>query len=318
MVEFIQGGLVQSSIKQRQQQLKDIALFGEVLADNFPDRQIIGGAPYNVTRHLHGFGYNAVLITRTGNDDLKTQVLAEMEAHDLNTIGVQHDLLHPTGQVDVSLNNGEPSYDILNNQAYDYIHAGIAHMVTVSLKPKVAYFGTLAQRNLTSRLALDKFLNDAHCLRFLDMNLREPWYDHHTIRRSLLRADVLKLNQTELKTVADECRLKFTDVQDQAKELLTKYDINEMVVTNGEEGAWHINKALQVTHVKQAETVDVVDTVGAGDGFAAVYILGLIKAWETEEILQRANAFAANICQINGAVPDNLDFYQPYTDAWHV
>jgi len=280
MVEFIQGRLVQSSIKQRQQQLKDIALFGEVLADNFPDRQIIGGAPYNVTRHLHGFGYNAVLITRTGNDDLKTQVLAEMEAHDLNTIGVQHDLLHPTGQVDVSLNNGEPSYDILNNQAYDYIHAGIAHMVTVSLKPKVAYFGTLAQRNLTS--------------------------------------SVLKLNQTELKTVADECRLKFTDVQDQAKELLTKYDINEMVVTNGEEGAWHINKALQVTHVKQAETVDVVDTVGAGDGFAAVYILGLIKAWETEEILQRANAFAANICQINGAVPDNLDFYQPYTDAWHV
>lgn len=309
---------MQSIIKQRQQQLKDVALFGEVLADVFPDRQIIGGAPYNVTRHMHAFQYHAVLITRTGNDALKNQILEEMQQHDLNTIGVQHDLLHPTGQVTVNLNNGEPSYDILDNQAYDYIHAGLAHMVTVSLKPKVAYFGTLAQRNLTSRLALDKFLNDAHCTRFLDMNLRAPWYDHHTIRRSLLRADILKLNEEELKVVADDCKLTSSAVHDQAKELLSKYDINAIVVTNGEQGAWHVDKNLEVLTVPQLASVEVTDTVGAGDGFAAVYMLGLIHKWETEETLARANAFAAEICKINGAVPDDSAIYQPFIEAWGV
>ncbi|GAO35986.1 carbohydrate kinase [Sulfuricella sp. T08] len=55
-----------------------IALLGEVLADRFPDRSVLGGAPFNVTRHLQAFGLHPVLITRTGNDALREELLASM------------------------------------------------------------------------------------------------------------------------------------------------------------------------------------------------------------------------------------------------
>ncbi|HJT50968.1 MAG TPA: carbohydrate kinase, partial [Nitrosospira sp.] len=33
-----------------------VLLFGEILIDRFPDRDVLGGAPLNVARHLRAFG----------------------------------------------------------------------------------------------------------------------------------------------------------------------------------------------------------------------------------------------------------------------
>ena len=46
-----------------------VALFGEILVDEFLDRSVIGGAPFNVASHLRRFGLDPVLITRVGEDD---------------------------------------------------------------------------------------------------------------------------------------------------------------------------------------------------------------------------------------------------------
>jgi fructokinase len=43
-------------------------IFGEVLFDNFPDKQVLGGAPFNVAWHLQGFGDNPLFISRVGDD----------------------------------------------------------------------------------------------------------------------------------------------------------------------------------------------------------------------------------------------------------
>ena len=48
-----------------------IAIFGEVLADIYPDATVLGGAPYNVARHLRAFQQHPILISRVGNDALK-------------------------------------------------------------------------------------------------------------------------------------------------------------------------------------------------------------------------------------------------------
>jgi fructokinase len=302
---------------QNHKKTNTIAIFGEVLADVFPDKTILGGAPFNVARHLKGFTLNPVFITRTGNDALREVFLEQMHARNMDTIGVQQDPTHPTGQVKVTLTNGQPSYDILQNQAYDHIHAGLAHMVTMSLNPQVAYFGTLAQRTVPSRLALDQFLSDAHCPRFLDINLREPWYDHHTLRRSLLRTDVLKLNEDELAILAKEFKLKAQNLSAQSAELLGLYHLKEIIVTAGEKGAWCINnKGETFTSDAPNTQITIKDTVGAGDGFASVCILGLLKQWDKKLTLNRANQFAGDICQIQGAVPDSLEFYSAYQQEW--
>jgi fructokinase len=294
-----------------------VALFGEVLADVFPDKHIMGGAPFNVARHLAGFGIHAVLITRTGNDTLKDELLHQMEAKGLDTVGVQQDPVYPTGQVKVTLHQGQPTYDILPNQAYDNIHAGMTHMITMSLKPDLVYFGTLAQRNIKSRLALDKFLSDAHCPRFLDVNLRPPWFDHHTLRRSLLRSEILKLNENELEIIAKEFGIQSDSPVQMATHLIQAFDLNEVVVTQGEKGAWTLDAKNKITMAELTpQSIKVEDTVGAGDGFASVYILGMLLRWDKMQTLNRANEFAGAICGIRGAVPDKVDFYDRYIQDW--
>ena len=78
-----------------------VVLFGEVLADIFPDRDVLGGAPFNVARHLKAFGRNPVLVSRVGNDDLGKRVLGTMKQYGMATGGIQLDRVHPTGQVKV-------------------------------------------------------------------------------------------------------------------------------------------------------------------------------------------------------------------------
>jgi fructokinase len=62
--------------------------------------------------------------------------------------------------------------------------------------------------------------------------------------------------------------------------------------------------------------VDVVDTVGEGDGFSAVCILGAVSGWPLAATLNRADAFAAGICGIRGAVPESAGFYEPFFKEW--
>jgi len=294
-----------------------VAIFGEVLADVFPDGSVLGGAPFNVARHLRAFGLHPILITRTGNDALKDELLAEMARLDMDTSGVQCDPVYPTGQVKVHIENGEHLFEILPDQAYDYIHPGITHMVTMAAKPDIVYYGTLAQRNIGSRLALDNFLNDGKSPRFLDINLRPPWYDKHTIRRSLLRADIVKMNEQELVILTGLLRLPGKTPQEQVTALINRFNLNCVLVTCGIHGAWLVNNKEEMFMAPGHPLGNkLADTVGAGDGFAAIYMLGTVLNWPTETTLARANEFAASLCSIRGAAPASGDFYIPFKLEW--
>jgi fructokinase len=295
-----------------------VAIFGEVLADVFPDRSVLGGAPFNVARHLKAFNQHPVMITRTGNDELRKDFLVEMSRLKMDVSGIQVDPVYPTGQVKVVMTDHQHVFDIETNQAYDHIHAGVTHLITMAAHPNMVYFGTLAQRNLESRLALDTFLSDAKCPRFLDLNLRSPWYDEHTVRRSLLRSDIVKLNDEELEIVANYFKPKLKTPKDRASYLLDKFDFHTLLVTCGDSGAWTMNKQGEEVCIQGTPIGDkLVDTVGAGDGFSSVCILGLLREWPTEIMLDRANKFAASICQIRGAVPADLDFYTSVINDWN-
>jgi fructokinase len=52
-----------------------VLLFGEILIDRFPEQEVLGGAPFNVTRHLQAFGCTPVLISRVGRDDAGARIL---------------------------------------------------------------------------------------------------------------------------------------------------------------------------------------------------------------------------------------------------
>jgi fructokinase len=294
-----------------------VVLFGEVLADQFPDREVLGGAPFNVARHLKALGRNPVLLSRVGDDSLGRKVLETMQLGGMATEGVQLDKIRPTGQVKVHLEDDSHRFEILPLQAYDFIHPAVARMVRLPLSPALVYFGTLAQRHEVSRRALSTLLRSTDAAKFLDINLRLPWYDEKTLRSSLQHADIVKMNSDELTVLTEMFKLSGDGPQDRARQLIGQFKLERVVVTMGAEGAWQIDHAGKITEATgNPPLAAVTDTVGAGDGFAAVYILGALRRWTPARTLERANQFAAAICEIRGAVPDHADFYEPFAKEW--
>ncbi len=296
----------------------DVVLFGEVLADVFPDQSVLGGAPFNVARHLRAFGLNPMLISRTGRDALRDMLLQQMAQLGMEISGIQCDADRPTGQVRVIMEDSGHRFDILPDQAYDHICAEATRQAMTATRPRWAYFGTLVQRNTQSRLAAARFLEGCECEIFLDLNLRAPWYDEATVASSLLSADVVKLNDEELVVIARLFGLNGLGAENQAKELQKRFALKQLLVTCGALGSWVLDERQQITKAPPVESArPVVDTVGAGDAYAAVFILGLLRQWDVPTTLQRASEYAAAICGIRGAAPQSADFVQPFRRAWN-
>ncbi len=309
-----------------------ILLFGEVLIDCFPDHEVQGGAPLNVAHHLRGLGVGIgvvpMLVTRIGKDEHGHRLFDAMQSAGLPIDGVQLDSLHPTGEVriDLEANSQGHRFEIAPDQAWDFIHADMARLVGLSSRPEWLYFGTLAQRSVAYPItrpaahpALRALMQTIHAKGFLDINLRDPWVRKDVLRWSLGKAEIVKMNEKELLRVAHMMGLGSASQTVLGKRMLHAFGIRQLLVTEGQNGAWLLQNDGTYHHTGPTEPlVDVVDSVGAGDGFAAVFLLGLTQGWPVEQALERSHHFAGEICRLRGAIPDSDDFYQPFITAWQL
>lgn len=294
-----------------------VALFGEVLADVFPERSVLGGAPFNVARHLRRFGLHPLLVTRIGDDALGTQLLQELGQLDIDAAGFQRDRDYPTGQVRVTLQGDGHRFDILPDQAYDRICPDATRRLLAHHQPRLAYFGTLALRSPQSRGAAMAFLESVDCPRFLDINLRDPWYDAGLIELALTAADRVKLNEQELATVADLLGLEGNTEEERAGALQQRYRLEQVLVTCGAAGSWLLLQDGRLFRGPAAAPgLPVVDTVGAGDAFSAVFLLGQLLDWPAGLTLQRAGTYAGALCGVRGAAPPDHAFAARFVTAW--
>ena len=288
-----------------------------MLFDEFAGARVLGGAPFNVARHLCGLGLDPLLVTRVGEDSAGTDALDEMAAAGLDTSGVQRDPDYPTGRVRIIVAGAAHQFEIPERQAYDYIDAGVARRAAVEARPAVTYWGTLAQRCDISRLALSAVLDGVASVRVFDVNLRAPWYGVAPIARSFRAADVVKLNRGELDRVSTMLGVGTTSETERVRRLIDFYALTTLVVTDGRDG---ISLTTSDGRVWRAHgpAVAVVDTVGAGDAATAALVAGELLGWSVEESIERADALARAICQIRGAVPTSNTFYEPFRRAWNV
>ncbi|HEY5791215.1 MAG TPA: PfkB family carbohydrate kinase, partial [Gammaproteobacteria bacterium] len=205
-------------------------LFGEVLYDCFPDGStVLGGAPLNVALHLQAFGLQPLLVSAVGVDGLGEQLLARLEARGLEAAGVQVVPGHPTGTVEVSLADGEPSFAIRPEVAWDYV---AADRVAAPARTGLLYHGSLALRRPATRVALARLRERLAAPVFLDVNLRAPWWSRDAVRALVAGARWVKLNHDELAQLAAA-----GDEATAAGELLALGDIELVVVTRGARGA---------------------------------------------------------------------------------
>ena len=295
--------------------VETVVAFGETLVDQFRDRNVLGGAPFNVACHLAAMGSHPVLVTRAGKDELGDQLMQAMTERGLDMRGVQSDPSRPTGRVLVTEHASGHVFDILPDQAYDHIHPGMARMAAMSAHPNLVYFGTLVQRG-ESRRALRELLAAVETCAFLDVNLRDPWVDPDVLLWSLQQAAVVKMNEEELTRICALFSLGGATPEASAAALLSSFDLQRIVVTQGPAGSWTLDRAGRIEKVGGHPLANLVDTVGAGDGFAAVFMLGMLREWPVDVQLARADAFARAICGIRGAVPATPDFYAPFIRDW--
>jgi sugar/nucleoside kinase (ribokinase family) len=84
-----------------------------------------------------------------------------------------------------------------------------------------------------------------------------------------------------------------TDPEKQAK-LFLQAGCTIAIITRGGDGA--LLMSTQETLVATAAPVEVLDVSGAGDAFAAGFIVGLLEQWPPEEALRFASVIGASAC----------------------
>ncbi len=282
-------------------------IFGEVLFDCFEDgSRVLGGAPFNVAWHLAAFGCDPLLISRVGCDRGGDEVLATMTRAGMRVDGIGRDPVHATGEVRVTLDAGEPTFDILDQRAFDHIEP------PAFARPPLVYHGTLVLRHVQGRTALDAVVGEPPAPVFLDVNLRPPWWRPELVEASLARARWVKMNDAELTLLVP---VNGSPVS-RARALLERHDLERIIVTRGEHGVLSVGRDAATFEAGPAATVPVVDTVGAGDAFAAVCIAGLLRGWRWDDTLDRALDFAAQLVGRRGAIIDEPGPYRERLRAW--
>jgi len=292
-------------------------VFGEVLYDHFPDgHAVLGGAPFNVAWHLQGFGLSPLFISRIGTDAAGDHVINTMTEWNMDIKGVQRDQEHPTGTVNVSITAGQPSFDICQDQAYDYIEQRPINRLLANSAFSLLYHGSLVLRNRVTRETLHWLTPQFSRSIFVDINLRPPWFDLHEIRWALNNAHWLKLNIDELNQLTPQ-QNPSVDVLPRGRSLLNQYELDLLILTLGENGAYLIDNSTEL-HDKPSQTPGLIDTVGAGDAFSAVTILGILLGWDRAKTLSNALEFSSAICSVRGATLSDHAFYRRFIERWEL
>jgi len=288
-----------------------IHIFGEVLFDHFPDRsRVLGGAPFNVAWHLQAFGQSPRLISRIGNDPEGREIVQSMRDWGMRTDALQTDPSRPTGRVQVSITDGEPHYEIVSACAYDFIDQ---NTLAGQSSQGILYHGSLAIRNATSRAALQTAKIGHRGKIFIDVNLRPPWWEYDTLLPLLHDADWVKLNEAELLTLCPG----HTDLETAARAFLAEFDLETLFVTRGAQGALAYDRRHRLIPVKPPISTAVIDTVGAGDAFAAILLWGLSAQWPLPTTLERAQDFASALVGKRGATVTDENFYRAFCQSSH-
>jgi fructokinase len=275
---------------------------GELLWDLLPDGPRLGGAPFNVIVHLGRFGCRTAMISAVGRDELGRRAIEEATRFGGATSLIEVND-RPTGVARVELvSRGVPEYDILSPAAYEAFGAS-PHDLAIAGEPDLVVFGTLAQRFEGVRAATQEITDGApDAVRLYDVNLRPGCWDPPLVERLLALATVVKLNEDEAATIAFALGLPASPIERFANAACDRYDLRGVCVTRGAAGAALLLDGAY--RQRAAPPVDVVDTVGAGDAFAAGLAFGLIRSWAGSEILSVATRLGALVASRRGAIPD--------------
>lgn len=285
---------------------KSVVCFGEVLWDHLPDGRKPGGAPMNVAYHLHQLGIESQLISRVGKDASGEALIGFLKEINLPVNRIQVDEQHDTSVVEATVDpeTQEVSYEIVSPVAWDFINWSSEYIPLLD-EADAFVFGSLSARNIKSRETLYKMLQYG-TYHVFDVNLRAPHYDPSVIDELLKKANLVKLNSSELLLIAGWYSKNCRTEEEAIDMLFNRFKMAEMVITKGSKGAAYYTPDYRYDY--PAYPTKVADTIGSGDSFLAAFLAMKLSDQSVEVTLDYAVAMGAFITAKPGACPPYSKF----------
>ncbi len=259
----------------------------------------------------------ANFISSVGNDDNGKELLEFLSSAGFNTDTISIDHKFPTGTVQVTLDEYKvPNFIIASECSFDHLLLNNTARKIIDKETDLLYFGTFTTRKEFSRKTVSSLLNYPSKKYFCDLNLRHDFYTKEFIEKTFRVCNVIKINEYEL----DILKRLFMLPNDNffaINKLIDKFNIELVGLTLGEKGS-ELYTNSESDKFKRIIEEPVIDTLGAGDAFAAILCLGYLFKLPLKQINTLANDFALEICMINGALPKNDKIYKKYKAAFQV
>ncbi|MCI6157201.1 MAG: sugar kinase [Peptoniphilaceae bacterium] len=253
----------------------------------------VAGAEFNVAVGLRRLGFSVGYLTKLGNDPFGRQIQKVMEANGIDTSMTRFTKDHNTGfMLKSKTSHGDP--DI-----YYYRKGSAASTISVEDVSSINWkewdaLHTSGILPATSTSAMDATIYLMKSARehgkpvFFDPNLRpQLWKSKEIMIKKINHmaslADYVLPGENEGIIL---CGSK--DPRIIAEFYLSK-GAKAVIVKVGAEGAWAFTK-IDGIHVPSYQHGPIVDTVGAGDGFAVGVESALLEGRSMEEALKRGNA----------------------------
>ena len=278
-------------------------VIGEILWDRFPDAARLGGAPLNFAAQLQRLGHAPRLVSAVGVDAAGDEAVRIIRGLGLDDTWLQSTARFSTGAATIGAGPaGEPVFNIERPAAYNGVELSDAEIEQIARwNPAWLYYGTLFSSCLNGKRTLDRLLKQLpNATRFYDLNLRPGFNDPSLVAGLLREAQIVKLNEEELTVVCRHNDLP-SDAQRFCREGRSRYGWRAAAITLGARGCALLagDDFVEAPGVP----VTVVDTVGAGDAFAAAFLHGLASKWPAATIADFSNRAGAAVAAISGAIP---------------
>ncbi len=289
-----------------------------------------GGAPANVAVGAAKLGISSAFLGKVGDDPFGHFLADTFFEAGSNIDGMVFSKEYRTGLAFVSLKHGgERDFCFFRNPSADMTYSLEELDIDRIRNAKVFHFGSITlidePAGATTRAAVE-LARESGILISYDPNLRPSlWQDMETAQKTILsmapKADIIKVSEEELLFLSSSSDSSgalnsIESISTLSKAFMEKYDqVSLFIVTRGAEGCyWRTKSGLAGS--LPGINVQAVDTTGAGDGFVAALLGGLIAngkqapselkniTWEEfEHLFQVANIVGAITTTRKGAIP---------------
>jgi len=294
-----------------------ILVIGEILFDLFFNKKKLGGAPFNFAFHLKKLGFPVRFVSRVGEDELGREVLYFLKQHQFDLSDIQTDPDHDTGTVKVTMSHESHVFTITPDTAWAHLAFDRGLSILLHQSCDLLYFGSLIQHSKKGCNLIQTVMGQRQSgtTVFCDLNLRPGFYGPGVIKAVLRDSDILKLNQEEWLEISGMSAGETLN-REKMGPFMTVHDLELIVLTLGSLGSQWITREKSHS-CPPFPLKTVVDTVGAGDAYAAVSVAGWLKRLPIDTIMGLASEFAGHICGIKGALPEDEHIYNDLRQRIH-